>query len=80
MNVPTDPNSAPTGRARPSQDREDPVAVDHGDRHRMIAGPWPFSSAPTLPLLPDGHADYPHQPGTLYDCPACEAMGTLGPD
>ena len=19
------------------------------------------------------HADYPHQPGTLYDCPACEA-------
>jgi hypothetical protein len=20
-----------------------------------------------------GHVDYPHQPGTLYDCPACEA-------
>lgn len=19
------------------------------------------------------HADYPHWPGTLYDCPACEA-------
>lgn len=19
------------------------------------------------------HADYPHQPGTLYDCPTCEA-------
>jgi len=23
------------------------------------------------------HADYPHTPGTLYDCSACEAMGTL---
>lgn len=20
------------------------------------------------------HADYPHEPGTLYDCPACEPM------
>lgn len=20
------------------------------------------------------HADYPHEPGTLYDCPACEAV------
>ena len=19
------------------------------------------------------HADYPHHPGTLYDCPACES-------
>lgn len=19
-----------------------------------------------------GHADYPHEPGTLYDCPPCE--------
>jgi hypothetical protein len=22
---------------------------------------------------PDRHVDYPHTPGTLYDCPACEA-------
>ena len=22
---------------------------------------------------PIGHVDYPHPPGTLYDCPACEA-------
>jgi len=22
---------------------------------------------------PVGHVDYPHEPGTLYDCPACEA-------
>lgn len=21
----------------------------------------------------NGHADYPHEPGTLYDCPMCEA-------
>lgn len=20
------------------------------------------------------HADYPHEPGTLYDCPACETV------
>lgn len=20
------------------------------------------------------HADYPHTPGTLYDCPACESQ------
>lgn len=20
------------------------------------------------------HADYPHEPGTLYDCPACELI------
>jgi hypothetical protein len=20
------------------------------------------------------HSDYPHEPGTLYDCPACEAV------
>ena len=20
------------------------------------------------------HVDYPHEPGTLYDCPACEAI------
>jgi hypothetical protein len=24
----------------------------------------------TLPLI---HSDYPHEPGRLYDCPACEA-------
>jgi hypothetical protein len=33
------------------------------------------------PVSPDGpgraqmaHVDYPHEPGFLYDCPACEAM------
>lgn len=23
------------------------------------------------------HVDYPHEPGTLYDCPACEEPGEL---
>jgi len=26
-----------------------------------------------LPRLADVHVDYPHHPGHLYDCPACEA-------
>jgi hypothetical protein len=34
-------------------------------------------SAFAVILLPEPeaipHADYPHQPGTLYDCPACES-------
>lgn len=25
------------------------------------------------------HVNYPHNPGTLYDCPACEASGALDP-
>ena len=24
-------------------------------------------------MTPRKHVDYPHFPGTLYDCPACEA-------
>lgn len=33
----------------------------HGARHAVT-------------IEPDGpqHADYPHEPGTLYDCPACD--------
>jgi hypothetical protein len=29
----------------------------------------------TNPVTPEPvrHVDYPHTPGTLYDCPACEA-------
>lgn len=26
------------------------------------------------------HADYPHEPGTLYDCPACESRCHCTPD
>lgn len=28
----------------------------------------------TTRYRPDGHADYPHEPGTLYDCAPCEAL------
>lgn len=27
-----------------------------------------------------GHVNYPHHPGALYDCPACEARCHCGPD
>jgi hypothetical protein len=26
------------------------------------------------------HVDYPHEPGRLYDCPACEARCHCDPD
>lgn len=34
-------------------------------------GPWAYEH-----LFHDvtAHADYPHYPGTLYDCPGCEAI------
>lgn len=38
-----------------------------------LTGPW-------NPDQLHRHADYPHQPGTLYDCRVCEAMGTLDPN
>jgi hypothetical protein len=28
----------------------------------------------------DGHADYPHTPGSLFDCEACEATCYCVPD
>jgi hypothetical protein len=36
-----------------------------------ITGPWRDSL-----VWPDisAHVDYPHHPGMLYDCPACEAI------
>lgn len=27
-----------------------------------------------------GHVNYPHEPGRLYDCPACEARCHCGPE
>lgn len=33
----------------------------HGERHAV-----------TIEKSEPQHADYPHEPGTLYDCPACE--------
>lgn len=37
-------------------------------------GPYPSEH---VWLDPCAHVDYPHWPGTLHGCPACEAMGTL---
>lgn len=34
----------------------------HGERHAV-----------TIEKIGPQHADYPHEPGTLYDCPACES-------
>jgi hypothetical protein len=37
--------------------------TDAGERHAAVA------FGPEVP-----HVDYPHHPGTLYDCPPCEAL------
>lgn len=36
-----------------------------------LTGPWSYEH-----LFHDAtaHLDYPHHPGTLYDCPGCEAI------
>lgn len=36
-----------------------------------LTGPW--SEADMWRDI-SAHVDYPHHPGTLYDCPACEAI------
>lgn len=43
-----------------------------------LTGPW-MVGTDTVWHDPAYHVDYPHHPGTLYDCPACEAMG-IGED
>ncbi len=50
----------------PGQTRDDVVRV-LGE----AAGAWDKAHSPA-------HADYPHQPGTLYDCPACESSCFCG--
>lgn len=39
-----------------------------------LTGPW---SEDQIWHDPSYHVDYPHHPGTLYDCPACEVSGEL---
>lgn len=36
-----------------------------------LTGPW---EPEDLWHDPSAHVDYPHEPGTLYDCPMCEVM------
>lgn len=35
-------------------------------------------STETRAATEPAHADYPHEPGTLYDCPACESRCFCG--
>lgn len=39
--------------------------------HDGLTGPYPPED---LWHDPSAHVDYPHEPGTLYDCPMCEVM------
>jgi hypothetical protein len=47
----------------------DPIAYEEGYKDYMDAYPSDEDDGdePT-------HVDYPHEPGRLYDCPACEAQ------
>jgi hypothetical protein len=45
----------------------DPDCSLYGEFHGHEDGDGDAVAAPP-------HADYPHNPGTLYDCPQCEAM------
>ena len=51
--------------------------LDGADLSDLIPAGWTVVEATmrTTPRHPDhvAHADYPHDPGTLHDCPACEA-------
>lgn len=50
-------------------DREDPR------REELLASAQRWEEqAETIGLDSEGHVDYPHEPGRLYDCPACEAQ------
>lgn len=44
-----------------------------------LTGPW-STHLDTVWKDPANHVNYPHHPGTLHDCPACEASGELDHD
>lgn len=47
-------------------ERRDIEAVERRERLSILT--------PTQPIaVVETHVDYPHEPGRLYDCPACEA-------
>ena len=70
--------------ARPAEELIDALRVidahsaDLADRVRLLtpSGIWatPGTPEPADQPAPVEHVDYPHEPGTLYDCPACEAV------
>lgn len=42
------------------------------DEHNAAPAPhFAWCAGPSAHLAP--HVDYPHEPGRLYDCPACES-------
>lgn len=45
-----------------------------GDEMARFANAWP-----AVELIPVPHVDYPHWPGRLPGCPACEARCHCGP-
>ena len=49
-----------------------PKVVGYG-REQDFVGHIPLHIWPDTEGLPLRHADYPHEPGRLYGCPACEA-------
>lgn len=73
------------------RDVTEPWDAEKGQRVRMVSthgyeerdgdgfgrGNWTASYVVTDALQ---HADYPHEPGTLYDCAACEARCHCTPD
>jgi len=54
-----------------------PKVVGYG-REQDFVGHIPLHIWPDTEGLPLRHADYPHEPGQLYDCPACEAQCFCG--
>lgn len=44
--------------------------VANGYTGHAYSGVFSYTDTDKRPTME--HADYPHQPGTLYDCPACE--------
>jgi hypothetical protein len=50
--------------------------VEQGGACGLCGAPGgaPYCNGCTEPAQESTHADYPHRPGALYDCPACETV------
>lgn len=57
------------GRVIEVSDEEIMIRTADGE----LTGPWIIGSD-VIFFDVTAHADYPHHPGTLYDCPGCEAI------
>lgn len=70
-------------------ERHDPATITYGRIESMgftadegimvrtaegeLTGPW-IEGKDVIFFDATAHANYPHHPGTLYDCPGCEAI------